>query len=451
MVYLDTMPLRWGHFRVLITTAMGQFLAAALATISGILIPLLTIAQHRTLGSIEQGLLASMVLLGIMFGSFIIGKLADKDGYLPFLRLSSLLVLLGASVVYLTHSSTLLIPCLFLMGFGIGGDFALDSDYISEIMPTRWKETMVGVAKAFSALGYLASSALFLFLLDLEKSAEVWDQSFLFVAIVSFFMVISRIFFTKSPGFLIAKGKYKEAEETVKKILGSDVEIRPQFLQSKTQTSATDVDLFKGINLKRVFFSGIPWGCSGLGVYGIGIFLPILIMNLGIENPGAGTSASGPLFQVTRSIELTFIISFFILIGFIGGLFLLRKVSSVKQQYCGFYIASFAILCLLAAYLLKLPAAFSILAFVVFELALSAGPNLTTFIIPSLVFPLDIKAEGAGCAAFFGKLGAVIAVFTFPTLMKAGGVTLTLSVSALVLCAGALITEIYAKILNVKK
>lgn len=45
MVYLDTMPLRFGHFRVLITTAMGQFLGAAVATLSGVLIPLLAIVS----------------------------------------------------------------------------------------------------------------------------------------------------------------------------------------------------------------------------------------------------------------------------------------------------------------------------------------------------------------------------------------------------------------------
>lgn len=49
MVYLDTMPLRFGHFRVLITTAMGQFLGAAVATLSGVLIPLLAIVQHHEL------------------------------------------------------------------------------------------------------------------------------------------------------------------------------------------------------------------------------------------------------------------------------------------------------------------------------------------------------------------------------------------------------------------
>lgn len=52
MVYLDTMPLRFGHFRVLITTAMGQFLGAAVATLSGVLIPLLAIVQHHELDSV---------------------------------------------------------------------------------------------------------------------------------------------------------------------------------------------------------------------------------------------------------------------------------------------------------------------------------------------------------------------------------------------------------------
>ena len=118
MVYLDTMPLRFGHFRVLITTAMGQFLGAAVATLSGVLIPLLAIVQHHELDSVTQGLIASMELIGIMVGSFVIGKLADKDGYLPFLRLSSILVFIGALVVYVTGSIDLLIHSLFVMGFG---------------------------------------------------------------------------------------------------------------------------------------------------------------------------------------------------------------------------------------------------------------------------------------------------------------------------------------------
>lgn len=54
------------------------------------------------------------------------------------------------------------------MGFGIGGDFALDSDYVDEVMPKRWQETMVGITKSFSALGNLSAAGGFLFLCSIE-------------------------------------------------------------------------------------------------------------------------------------------------------------------------------------------------------------------------------------------------------------------------------------------
>lgn len=444
MVYLDTMPLRMGHIRVLITTAMGQFLGAALATLSGVLIPLLAICRNQNLGSIEQGLVAGMELFGIMIGSFVIGKLADKDGYLPFLRLSSVLVLIGASIVYFSADESLLIPCLFLMGFGIGGDFALDSDYVSEVMPTRWKETMVGIAKSFSALGNITAAAAFLIFYPVYPCAEIWSKIFLFVVVIAFFMILSRLFFFNSPGFLIAKGKFEEASRVVKQILGNDVELPPSILNRRpTVGSTVNISLFKGLNLKKVIFSGVPWGCSGLGVYGIGIFLPIFIMNLGLGS--FDEVPSDPLQKVVNSVDLTLLISFFILAGFIIGLLLLKKTPTAKQQYYGFLLAACSVLLLLAAYLFKWPSYISVLAFVMFELALNAGPNLTTFIIPSMVFPLSVKAEGAGIAAFLGKLGAVVAVFCFPILLKLGGVILALSVSAFVFAIGAWLTSHYSK------
>ena len=123
-------------------------------------------------------------------------------------------------------------------------------------------------------------------------------------------------------------------------------------------------------------------------------------------------------------------------------------ITTAMGQFLG---AAVAVLLLLLCYLFKWPAAISIAAFVLFELALNAGPNLTTFIIPSLVFPLDIKAEGAGYAAFFGKFGAVIAVFSFHILMKLGGVSLALVVSVAVLGLGAFLTYFYAKKLGLEK
>ena len=35
MINMDTMPLRWGHYRVLIVASMGQIIGAGLATLVG--------------------------------------------------------------------------------------------------------------------------------------------------------------------------------------------------------------------------------------------------------------------------------------------------------------------------------------------------------------------------------------------------------------------------------
>ena len=50
---------------------------------------------------------------------------------------------------------------------------------------------------------------------------------------------------------------------------------------------------------------------------------------------------------------------------------------------------------------------------------------------------------GAGLAASIGKVGAVLGVFFIPVLLKAGGASLVLIVSAAVMLAGGLVTDIF--------
>jgi MFS family permease len=46
------------------------------------------------------------------------------------------------------------------MGFCIGGEYSLDSGYTSELMPQRWRSTMVGIVKASCALGNILAAGL---------------------------------------------------------------------------------------------------------------------------------------------------------------------------------------------------------------------------------------------------------------------------------------------------
>ena len=148
MINMDTMPLRWGHIRILITSSIEQFLGGVLAVLVGVVAPLIQISHHPELSSWIQGIVFASGLIGIMLGSLFFGRLSDKYGYLLFFRLCPLLILAASLWIYFSSSITVLGINLFLIGFGIGGGYALDPSYVSELMPKEWKRTMLGISKA---------------------------------------------------------------------------------------------------------------------------------------------------------------------------------------------------------------------------------------------------------------------------------------------------------------
>lgn len=441
-VNMDTMPLRWGHFRVLIVASLGQVIGAGLATLVGVVLPMIQIFRHPELTSFQQGAVACTSLVGIMIGSMLFGEWSDKKGYLLFFRLCPLLVLAASLLAYFTDGIAGLTVGLFFMGFGIGGEYSLDSDYISEIMPRKWRLMMVGVAKASSSLGNILVAGICFFLLRDWNDPHRWNRLMLLVSVIALLMFLCRIRFGQSPGWLIAHERIPEAEKAVHNFLGPDVEIgeirsKPKRSQTPKVTWAT---LFRHGNAKKVIFSGIPWACEGVGVYGIGVFLPVLIMALGLE-----TASEGAFPRIIRSVELTTYINFFILPGFVLGLLLVNRWYHVRTQTWGFILSAAGMGILLAAYELHAPVWIAVAGFMMFELFLNAGPHLMTFIIPPQIYSVAERGSGSGLAAAFGKLGAVIGVLFIPMLLKWGGAVLVLSVTIGVQLLGALITAVIGR------
>lgn len=455
-VNMDTMPLRWGHYRVLIVASMGQVIGAGLATLVGIILPMIQLLRHPELSSFQQGMIGCISLIGITIGSLLFGRLSDKYGYLFFFRLCPLIVLTASLFTFFSDDLAGLVTGLFVMGLGIGGGYSLDSDYISEIMPRRWRLFMVGVAKASSSLGNILVAVVCFLLLKEWRDPELWNRLLLIITALSLLMVLSRIRFAQSPGWLMAHGRPIEAETAVRYFLGPDVEVaigadmetgeirnRPK---QKDAAKVSWMELFRGKNLKRVIFSGVPWACEGLGVYGIGVFLPILVMALGLESPAReGGAAAEGISRIINSVEITAWINFFILPGFALGLYLINRWYHVRIQVWGFILCAVGLLLLLIAYEYHLPVWLAIAGFMIFELFLNAGPHLMTFIIPSQIYPVADRGEGAGLAAALGKVGAVLGVLFIPMLLVWGGVELVLIVSIVVQVIGAFVTGIVGR------
>lgn len=444
MTDIATMKMTPRHYYIVFVASLGQMIGTAVATLAGIIIPMLNIILHPELSPFMQGLIGAVDLIGIVVGSVVFGRLSDRYGYLFFFRFCPALIFVASVMGILFPSVAMLTICLFFVGFGIGGEYSLDSDYVSELMPVRYRSLMVGVAKAGCALGNIIVAAICFGILSYWKSADLWSHLLWIIAITAAVMLLLRIKFYQSPKWLLDQGRTAEAEEAAKNFFGPDAVIE-QAQSNPPAAAPVRISLWKFLkkNWRKVILSGVPWACEGMGVYGIGVFLPILVMALGLEH---FTPVENPIYHVTDSVKITLWISCIILPGFIIGLILINKGRSiVRIQSMGFWMCTLSLTILTLSYHFGWNKWISIGAFMAFELFLNIGPHLITYVLPPSIYPVAQRGQGVGLAASIGKIGAVLGVFIIPILLKSGGAITVLIVSAAVMAMGALVTTGFSK------
>jgi len=70
------------------------------------------------------------------------------------------------------------------------------------------------------------------------------------------------------------------------------------------------------------------------------------------------------------------------------------------------------------------------------------GPNATTFVYPSKIFPVRVRTTGHGIAAAMGKIGGFVGVFTFPYFMSWHGLPAAEGAAAIVSVLGLIVTAL---------
>ncbi len=442
---LDNLPLRWGHYRVLLIASCGQFLGAVISTLIGVILPLIKIAMHDNFSTFSQSMICVSELLGIVVGSVFVGRITEKYGYLLFFRIAPCIIFSLSVILLFTTNTLILTIILFFIGCCIGSEYAIDGAYVSEIMPQKWRFIMVGIVKGAASIGYVITALICFFSLKILDNAEHWNYLTGFICLISLIMILTRIRFVESPKWLIVKGKEEQAQKDVRLLLGNDVIIgkrsEQMIIESSKEANGRKQSIFTLEKLPKIILSGVPWACEGVGVYGIGMFTPILILSLNLEPTNLSE-----LERVIFSVKTTAFISVFIILGFIVGIIMQKRFDYIKMQSAGFFLAVAGLIVLLIGYLLKLNPWISLSGFMFFEFALNFGPHLLTFVIPSTIYNIEQRAIGEGIATAIGKVGALVGVFTIPFLLKSGGGKSVLIFTIIIFLIGGLVTYIFGKI-----
>jgi len=78
-----------------------------------------------------------------------------------------------------------------------------------------------------------------------------------------------------------------------------------------------------------------------------------------------------------------------------------------------------------------------------FNFMTNLGPNAQTYLLAGEVFPTRVRGLGAGFAAAFAKIGAVMTAFLFPILLADVGTQVLLYILIGTSLLGAVITQAF--------
>jgi MFS family permease len=110
--------------------------------------------------SAVAGGVASVTLLSSALGGILFGYFADRFGRTRALSLAILTYSVFTAATATSHSLTELIAWRFLVGLGLGGEWAAGAALVSEEWPAEHRGKAIGIVHSGWAIGYIAAALL---------------------------------------------------------------------------------------------------------------------------------------------------------------------------------------------------------------------------------------------------------------------------------------------------
>ena len=138
--------------RSLLTTSLGWMLDSMDMMLFSLV--LVDLERDLHMSAATAGLLMTLTLISAAIGGVFFGWLADKIGRLHALIFSMLIYSIFTAACGLAHSVVQLGIFRFLLGLGIGGEWAAGGALVAETWPDEHRGKAIGIAQSSWAVGY---------------------------------------------------------------------------------------------------------------------------------------------------------------------------------------------------------------------------------------------------------------------------------------------------------
>lgn len=398
--------------KVLFITGMGFFTDAYDLFIIGVALSLIKPEWHPT--TLAVSLVSSTALLTSALGATVFGRIADKLGRTKIYGIEVLLVAIGAVATALSPNILTLIILRGLVGFGIGGDYPVSATIMSEYSDNKTRGRMVALVFSMQALGLIIGPLVAVGLLASGISHDLaWRLMLGVGAIPSLIVFQLRRRLPETPHFAKAQ---------------TDIQNRKANVTADTHGSLRR--LFSNPGLRRLIIGTAgSWFLLDFAFYGNTISSPFILKLL---------SPHAALIRTTLESLLIFAVA--AAPGYLLAIHRIDKQGRKSIQAIGFSVMAICFVLIgLIPGLTTMVVPFLVLYGISYFFT-QYGPNTTTFIYPTEVFPVRLRTTGHGISAATGKIGAFVGAFLFPILLKTTGIGKTEILVGIVSIAGLVLT-----------
>jgi MFS transporter, PHS family, inorganic phosphate transporter len=411
------------HWKIMFISGMGFFTDAYDLFVIGIVMALLKPMWH--VGKVEEGLVESTALLAAAIGALLFGRIADMVGRKRIYGVEVLVLAAGAVACAFSPNIWWLIGFRFILGVGIGGDYPVSATIMSEYAGKAHRGMLVTLVFAMQAAGLIVGPLFAAALLSTHISQDIiWRLLVSFGAIPALAVYWSRRHLRESPRFLKAVGQEEDQSGKLKKAGHYD---------SKTHSVSFWDGYHRLIDNKlvliRLLGASSAWFLMDFAYYGNTVSSPLVLSALGSDHT---------LLQ--KTLTQLGIFAAFAAPGYAVAALTMDRLGRKTIQGLGFAMmaVTFGLLALIPN-IEKLVWPF-VLIYGLSYFFTEFGPNATTFVYPSEIFPVKVRTTAHGIAAALGKIGGFVGVFTFPFLLHWNGLPAAEGAAAIVSALGLIVT-----------
>src|SRR6202789_1712605 len=420
---MDNAGISKEHWKIMLISGMGFFTDAYDLFIIGVVMVLLKPIWH--VGKVEEGLVESTALLASAIGALLFGRVADMLGRKRIYGAEVLVLAAGAIACAFSPNIWWLIGFRFILGVGIGGDYPVSATIMSEYAGKAHRGMLVTLVFAMQAAGLIVGPLLAAAMLSTHISHDIiWRILVSFGSIPALAVYWSRRHLKETPRFLHAAAHEEDRFGNLKKSDHCDKKTHSVSFWDGFHRLADNKMI-----LSRLVGASTTWFLLDFAYYGNTVSSPLVLSALGSDHS-----------ILQKTLTQLGIFAVFAVPGYAAAALAMDRLGRKTIQCLGFGMmaGTFGLLAVIPK-VEKLTITF-LLIYGFSYFFTEFGPNATTFVYPSEIFPVQVRTTGHGIASSMGKIGGFIGVFTFPFFMQWRGLPAAEGAAAIVSVLGLTFT-----------